>query len=58
MLCVFFNALLHIQGIACKLDSDGYKNVTEVVGKSVPYSITGSLSIVGDFQGDGFDMQV
>ena len=59
---MFFNALLHIQGIACKLDSDGYKNlnaaVAEVVGESVPYSVTGSLPVVGDLQDDGFDIQV
>ena len=62
MVCVFVNGLLHIQGIACNLDSDGYKNlkaaVTEVVGESVPYSITGSLPVVGDLQDKGFDIQV
>ena len=32
--------------------------MTEVVGESVPYSITGSLPVVGDLQDDGFDIQV
>lgn len=30
----------------------------EVIGESKPYSITGSLPLVGDLQADGYDIQV
>ena len=50
------------QGIACNLDSDGFKKLNEatkeVMGESKPYSITGSLPLVGDLQEAGFDIQV
>ncbi len=42
------------QGIACKLDSKGYKALVEateaVKGSAKPYSICGSLPLVGDMQ--------
>ena len=50
------------QGIACNLDSDGFKKLheatKEVLGESKPCSITGSLPLVGDIQEAGFDVQV
>jgi acetylornithine deacetylase len=50
------------KGIACKLDSPGFaalKQATgEIKGKAEPYSICGSLPLVGDMQEDGFDVQV
>lgn len=49
-------------GIACDLTSTGYKNLRdsteEVLGSVVPYSITGSLPLVGDLKDDGFDVQL
>lgn len=51
-----------VQGIACKLDSPAFQHLhaaTEaVLGESKPYSITGSLPLVGDLQEAGFDVQV
>ena len=52
-----------LQGIACNLDSDGFKKLDEatrdVLGESNPYSICGSLPLVGDLQNAGFkDVQV
>lgn len=51
-----------MQGIACKLDSKGFKRLheatQEVLGESKPYSICGSLPLVGDLQEAGFDVQV
>lgn len=52
-----------IQGIACNLQSLGYKHLeaasSEVLGAaSKPYSLTGSLPLVGDLQAAGFDIQV
>ena len=51
-----------LQGIACQLDSTGYKALNEatglVLGECKPYSITGSLPLVGDMQDAGFDIQV
>ena len=42
------------QCIACNLDSDAFKKLNEatkeVMGESKPYSITGSLPLVGDLQ--------
>nr|BAA95409.1 DIP-1 [Citrullus lanatus] len=50
-----------ISGIACDLDSIGYKilyNATkEVIGHVKPYSITGSLPLVRELQEEGFDVQ-
>ena len=51
-----------LQGIACNLDSDGFKKLEEatkeVMGECKPYSITGSLPLVGDLKEAGFDIQV
>ena len=51
-----------LQGIACNLDSDAFKKLMEatkeVMGECKPYSITGSLPLVGDLQQAGFDVQV
>lgn len=51
-----------IQGIACDLESDGFKHLhkstEEVLGESKPYSDCGSLPLVGDLQKAGFDVQV
>ena len=51
-----------LQGIACNLDSDAFKKLEEatkeVMGECKPYSITGSLPLVGDLQQAGFDVQV
>ena len=48
--------------IACNLDSDAFKKLTEatkeVMGECKPYSITGSLPLVEDLQQAGFDVQV
>lgn len=50
------------QGIACNLDSDAFKKLSEateeVMGESEPYSITGGLPLVKDLQEAGFDVQV
>ncbi|XP_065175134.1 uncharacterized protein LOC135805072 [Sycon ciliatum] len=50
------------KGIACDLESDGHhmlRNATkEVLGKAEPFSICGSLPLVGDLQEAGFDVQV
>ena len=64
-----FNASLELswagppfKGIACKLDSPGYAAICEatkeIKGEAKPYSICGSLPLVGDMQEDGFDVQV
>ena len=51
-----------LQGIACNLDSKGFQRLDEatrdVMGESKPYSICGSLPLVGDLQRAGFDVQV
>jgi acetylornithine deacetylase len=51
-----------LQGIACNIDSPAFKHLdsstAEVLGESKPYSITGSLPLVGDLQEAGFDIQV
>ena len=43
-----------LQGVACNLDSDAFKKLEEamkeVMGECKPYSITGSLPLVGDLQ--------
>ena len=50
------------QGIACDVTSEGHKHLhaatAEVLGESKPYSICGSLPLVGDLQKAGFDVQV
>ncbi|XP_002969699.2 acetylornithine deacetylase [Selaginella moellendorffii] len=50
-----------MQGIACHMDSKGYKALAkateEVLGHVEPFSITGSLPIVGDLQDQGYDVQ-
>ena len=44
------------------MDSDGHKALREgtqaVLGEVKPFSITGSLPLVGDLQKAGFDIQV
>jgi acetylornithine deacetylase len=51
-----------LRGIACNLDSVGFQRLDEatrdVMGESKPYSICGSLPLVGDLQRAGFDVQV
>lgn len=50
------------KGIACQLDSKGHKALVKaheiVRGEAKPYSICGSLPLVGDLQEAGFDVQV
>lgn len=50
------------KGIACHLDSPGYHAIckaTELVtGSAKPYSICGSLPLVGDMQAAGYDLQI
>lgn len=50
------------KGIAVNLDSDAFKHLDDstksVLGESKPYSITGSLPLVGDLQEAGFDVQI
>ena len=50
------------QGIACDITSEGYKHLHaatgDILGESKPYSICGSLPLVGDLQKAGFDIQV
>ena len=50
------------QGIAVNLDSPAFKHLNaateDVLGESKPYSITGSLPLVGDLQEAGFDVQI
>ncbi|XP_065912239.1 uncharacterized protein [Dysidea avara] len=50
-----------MMGIACQLDSVGHIALREatqsVIGECKPYSITGSLPLVGDMQAAGFDIQ-
>jgi len=51
-----------LSGIACKRESPAFKAlcdaITEVKGEAVPYSICGSLPLVGDMQEAGFDIQL
>eukprot|EP01095_Lingulamoeba_sp_RSL-Kostka_P003418 TRINITY_DN143_c0_g4_i1.p1 TRINITY_DN143_c0_g4~~TRINITY_DN143_c0_g4_i1.p1 ORF type:complete len:447 (-),score=183.82 TRINITY_DN143_c0_g4_i1:162-1475(-) len=51
-----------LPGVACSLESAGYKSlceaVEEITGKAEPYSICGSLPLVGDLQKEGFDIQL
>uniref|UniRef100_K3XD22 Peptidase M20 dimerisation domain-containing protein n=1 Tax=Globisporangium ultimum (strain ATCC 200006 / CBS 805.95 / DAOM BR144) TaxID=431595 RepID=K3XD22_GLOUD len=50
----------YYEGIACSLDSLGYKSlsaaITDVLGMAKPYSISGSLPLVRDMQRGGFDL--
>lgn len=49
-------------GIACNLDSIGYKalvSATEkVLGSAKPYAIGGSLPLIRDLQDNGFDVMI
>lgn len=49
-------------GIACRLDSRGYKAIVKatehVLGSAKPYSVTGSLPLVRELQDLGFDVQI
>lgn len=49
-------------GVACKLDSKGFKALTEatrtVLGDCKPYAIGGSLPLIRDLQDQGFDVQI
>ena len=51
-----------MRGIACNLDSPGFKTVCEAIrivrGSVQPFSICGSLPIVADLQDEGFDLQI
>eukprot|EP01128_Nolandella_sp_AFSM9_P010282 TRINITY_DN7075_c0_g1_i1.p1 TRINITY_DN7075_c0_g1~~TRINITY_DN7075_c0_g1_i1.p1 ORF type:complete len:440 (-),score=124.85 TRINITY_DN7075_c0_g1_i1:805-2100(-) len=50
------------RGIACSLDSPGFKALSKctekVLGSLKPYSITGSLPVVWDLQQEGYDLQI
>jgi acetylornithine deacetylase len=50
----------YFEGIACSLDSVGYKSLTKaietVTGSAKPFSISGSLPLVRDLQRGGFDL--
>ena len=49
-------------GIACKLDSPGYKalydSTKKIMGSANPFSVGGSLPLVGTMQDAGFDIQI
>jgi acetylornithine deacetylase len=49
-------------GVACDLDSVGYKLLsditTKITGVKQSYSETGSLPLISDLQKDGFDVQI
>lgn len=49
-------------GIACSLESDGYKGlckaVENILGEAKPYSVCGSLPLVDQLQAAGFDVQL
>lgn len=51
-----------LRGIACDLNSAAHKALREatqaVMGVVNPFSLTGSLPVVGDMQKDGYDIQV
>ena len=51
-----------IQGLACNLESDAFKLLhkatLDVRGKSEPFSLCGSLPLVGDLKEAGFDVMV
>ncbi|KAJ0402850.1 hypothetical protein ATCC90586_004537 [Pythium insidiosum] len=50
----------YFEGIACSLDSLGFKSLTKaittVLGEAKPFSISGSLPLVRDLQRAGFDL--
>ncbi|KAE9140157.1 Acetylornithine deacetylase [Phytophthora fragariae] len=50
----------YYEGIACSLDSAGYKAlnsaIEDVLGEAKPFSISGSLPLVRDMQRGGFDL--
>jgi acetylornithine deacetylase len=50
------------KGIACHIDSPGFKALRDatdkVKGSVSPYSVGGSLPLVGDMQAAGFDLQI
>ncbi|TMW55677.1 hypothetical protein Poli38472_010559 [Pythium oligandrum] len=50
----------YFEGIACSLDSVGYKSLAKaietVLGEAKPFSISGSLPLVRDLQRGGFDL--
>ena len=50
------------RGIACNLESEGFKALqaatTKILGTCKPYSVTGSLPLVGDLQDAGYDIQI
>ena len=65
--CVCFGAMygttmIFIQGIACNMESPAFKYLHEAtmeeLGESKPFSMCGSLPLVGDMQEAGFDVQV
>jgi len=50
------------KGIACKLDSPGFEALCtatkSIIGEAKPYSVCGSLPLVGDMQEMGYDLQL
>ncbi|KAG7376782.1 hypothetical protein PHYPSEUDO_012769 [Phytophthora pseudosyringae] len=50
----------YLEGIACSLDSVGYKSmytaIEDVLGEAKPFSISGSLPLVRDLQRSGLDL--
>ena len=65
--CVCFGAvydtvIIFMQGIACNMESPAFKYLHEAtmeeLGESKPFSMCGSLPLVGDMQEAGFDVQV
>ena len=54
--------ILCLQGIACNLESTGFKFLhqatVDVIGRSEPHSVCGGLPLVRDLQDAGFDVQV
>jgi len=50
------------KGIACDLDSRGYSALVDatkfVKGKATPFSVNGSLPLVGDMKAAGYDLQI
>lgn len=51
---------VYMEGIACSLDSIGFKSLSKaienVLGSVKPFSISGSLPLVRDLQRSGFDL--
>lgn len=51
-----------MRGIACNIESVGYTALRDAIahykGKAEPYSVCGSLPLVGELQAKGFDLQV